>query len=116
MLRLVHEALLRSTMNSLILATAKLVTGRLGVGLAGIGLCATGDLVGATGDAFFGFVECGFGGVGSLEVGLVCGLNEKRGKGMYHLLAGLGVEVFAECVGHVDGYGLVLFGGIVLSV
>jgi hypothetical protein len=54
-------------MHSLVLAAAKFVVSLLCVGLAGVGLGAASDLVGAAGQGFFGLVESGFRGVGSLK-------------------------------------------------
>lgn len=79
MLRLVQEATMRATMNRLVLAAAKFVARRLRVGLAGVRLRAAGNLVGAAGDTFFGLVEGGFGGVGSLLEDLLVGWKFARG-------------------------------------
>lgn len=56
MLGLVHEPLLGTAVDSLVLATTEFVASRLGVGLGRVGLRATDDLVGATSDALLGLV------------------------------------------------------------
>jgi hypothetical protein len=67
-LGLVHEALLGASMNRLVLATTELVGDLLCGRLAVVGLGAASDLVGTAGDAFFGLLEGGLGGVGSLRM------------------------------------------------
>jgi hypothetical protein len=57
-LGLVHETLLGTAVDGLVLAATDLVAGGLGVGLARVGLGATDNLVGAAGDALLGLV-CG---------------------------------------------------------
>ena len=86
MLRLIHESLLGSAVDSLVLAAPKLVRHLLRRRLAVIGLSAARYFVCAARDALFGFLEGGFGRVGG------------------HFLAGLGVEVFAECFGHDEEF------------
>jgi hypothetical protein len=82
----------------------ELVGNLLGVGFAGVGLGAASDLVSAAGEGLFGLVEGGFGGVGGLDGGLVkYSKSGKVRKEAYHLLARLGVEVFAESFGHCGG-------------
>lgn len=67
-------------------------------------MCRTGlrlasDLVAGAGYRFLGLVERGLGRVGGLDsVSLDIWI---AGGETYQLLAGLGVEVFAECFGHV---------------
>jgi hypothetical protein len=80
----------------------------LGVRLAGVGLGATGDLVGAASEGLFGLVERGLGGVGGLwpcvsrMLCIASGLFMMGGE-TYHLLARLGVEIFAESLRHCGG-------------
>lgn len=69
MLRLIHESLLGSAVDSLVLAAPKLVRHLLRRRLAVIGLSAARYFVCAARDALFGFLEGGFGRVGGLGGG-----------------------------------------------
>lgn len=76
--------------------------------LGRVGLHVAGDLIGGASQRFLELGAGGLGRLGLLLVGLVgWGTGETGGVGVwYHGLAHLGVGVFAECVCHGDGFGV----------
>lgn len=85
-------------MHVVVLGATELVHGRLRVCLGRVGLGFTGDFVGSASEGFLDLCAGGFGGLG------------------LHGLAKLGVGVFAECVGHFEGFVKIVFGVVVVVV
>jgi hypothetical protein len=91
-LGLVDDGLAGAAVGVLVLGATELVTDGLGGVLLGVGLGLAGNLVAGAGDLLLGLVDGRLGRVGS------------------QLLAGLGVEILAHSLRHVDGWVGVEFG------
>lgn len=100
-LRLVHKAMSRAAMHSIVLGAAHLVAKRLASGLVTIWLGFACDLVGGACQVLFGLVERRFGGVRLLQwdVNEVTwrGYVGKKGKGRARKLNRCGRMVQTAC-------------------
>lgn len=100
-------------MHSPITGALALVMHSLGIALGAIGLDTAGDAVGGVGDALLELGGCAFGGVGGdfffcALSGMLGKEGIREGRGMEGGEQGTGVEILAECVGHVERFSVVV--------